>query len=56
MPNMGYCRFENTATDLQDCWEHFDDDELSPTEERGRREIIELAVEIARTYGDDLRN
>lgn len=26
MGNMGYCRFRNTARDLEDCVEHWEDD------------------------------
>ena len=26
MANMGYCRFENTLSDLRDCLNHLDDE------------------------------
>jgi hypothetical protein len=35
MPNMSYCRFVNTYQDLQECFEHMDDEDLS----EGRRNI-----------------
>lgn len=46
MANMGYCRFENTLADLQDCHRHLHD-ELSPDEERARQRLVELARRIA---------
>ena len=52
MPNMSYCRFENTAKDLEDCLEHFDD-ELSKTEDKARNNIIEMALRIVGNYRYD---
>jgi hypothetical protein len=55
MGNMSYCRFENTADDLDDCWEHFDNaDDLSHSEAKARRRIIQLACEIAESYADEV--
>lgn len=52
MANMSYCRFENTLPDLRDCQESLDNcDELSPTEQKARRNLIRLCVEIAEDYG-----
>ena len=48
MGNMGYCRFENTLSDLEDCFEHLDDQDLSGEEEKARAQLIRLCVEIAR--------
>lgn len=45
MPNMSYCRFENTYRDLQDCQRHMNE-ELSDTEEMYRKELIELCQNI----------
>jgi len=52
MPNMSYCRFENTFHDLQDCLRAVDDlvetyadgepDPLSRTEESHRAALYEL--------------
>lgn len=52
MANMNYCKFENTAIDLLDCLEYFDESDLSKTEQAGRDEIIEMAQEIVRNYLD----
>jgi hypothetical protein len=52
MPNMSYCRFENTAKDLEDCLECFDD-ELSKTEDKARNNIIEMALRIVGNYRYD---
>ena len=52
MPNMTYCRFRNTLTDLRDCQEHMDAD-LDGDEGTARAAIVELCVKIAGDYGDD---
>ena len=49
MPNMSYCRFENTAKDMQDCIyaiEERDVYDFSDYELRGFKEVFELAQEI----------
>ena len=49
MGNMSYCRFENTARDLQDCVNAIDrgeTDELNEYELEGLEEILFLAQEI----------
>lgn len=46
MSNMSYCRFHNTVGDLQDCYDHIDD-ELSVEEIEARRELINLCLDIA---------
>ena len=56
MSNMSYCRFENTAKDLQDCWYAWTDvpdDELSEYELAGKRRIIKIAKEIADVENED---
>jgi len=55
MANMGYVRFENTRDDLLDCYEHMDED-LSERETRERKWLIELCVQIAEEYGDELED
>ena len=50
MPNMSYCRFENTLRDLEDCLENMDDKELSEYEEKARKRLIELCADIAEDY------
>jgi hypothetical protein len=49
MANMSYCRFENTANDLQDCVYALNDDEvkdLSSYEVRGLRDLLYHAKDI----------
>lgn len=50
MSNMGYCRFENTASDLRDCVDHWDDN-LSESEARARVRILRMAAEIFENCG-----
>ena len=54
MGNMSYCRFENTSIDLEDCHDHFDENDLSEGERAARRRIIKMAVEIALDYGGEI--
>ena len=54
MANMSYCRFENTAEDLEDCFDHMDEKDLSDTEVRGRKRIIRMCVDIAIDYGHEI--
>ena len=50
MPNMSYCRYENTSLDMQDVVDTLYDsdvtEDLSDYERRGLRTILELAKEI----------
>jgi hypothetical protein len=46
VPNMSYCRFENTLKDLKDCFEHMDDN-LSESEKEYRSRLIALCGQIA---------
>lgn len=50
MPNMSYCRYENTSLDMQDVvdtlYDSDVDEDLSTYETRGLRTILELAKEI----------
>jgi hypothetical protein len=43
---MSYCRFTNTLRDLDDCYEHLYDTNLSESEKRARSSLIELAITI----------
>lgn len=55
MGNMSYCRFENTYGDLQDCYDHMDEvEEMSDSEKKYRRRLIELCQNIFDDYGDEL--
>jgi hypothetical protein len=53
MPNMSYCRFENTLRDLADCANAMDDD-TSEREQEYRHRLISLCVEIALDYGHEV--
>ena len=49
MGNMSYCRFENTANDLQDCVNAInrgETDELNEYEKSGLAEILKLSEYI----------
>jgi len=55
MGNMSYCRFENTVRDLQDCYDNFDlNESASEHEQRARKRMIKLCVEIAIDYGCEI--
>ncbi len=55
MANMSYCRFENTAADLNDCLEHWDDvpdDKLSSDHERrGKIRLKKIILQFADMFG-----
>ena len=50
MPNMSYCRYENTSLDMQDVvdtlWDSNVDEDLSQSEVHGLRTILDLARDI----------
>ena len=50
MPNMSYCRYENTSLDMQDVvdtlWDSNVDEDLSRSEVRGLKTILDLARDI----------
>lgn len=50
--NMSYCRFENTVSDLRDCYNNMDSNDLSESEFYARRHLIELCMSIACEYVD----
>lgn len=51
--NMSYCRFQNTLPDLRDCYNNMDDGDLSPEEEKARKQLIEICRLIVEEYGDE---
>lgn len=56
MANMGYCRFQNTVTDLQDCYDALESgeaDDLGDDEARARSRLIELCSTIHHEYGEN---
>ena len=55
MPNMSYCRYENTVGDLRDCADNMDeDDDLSEYEQKARIQLIKLCIRIADDYREEL--
>lgn len=46
MANMSYCRFENTARDLQDCYDNLHDKLTSEYEISARKRLIEICALI----------
>ncbi len=42
---MGYCRFQNTVSDLDDCYEHLSD-ELGEEESEARDHLVRLCKKI----------
>lgn len=59
MSNMSYCRFENTARELKECWHHWydqPDEELSsPYERAGKNYLRKLIPEIASELEESTR-
>ncbi len=54
MSNMAYCRFENTVTDVEDCYNNMEEVDLSDSEYRKRQKLISLCIDIATEYSEDL--
>ena len=57
MSNMGYCRYQNTFKDLQDCYECDDKDmseidHLSEDETKAREKLVSLCIDIAQDFGE----
>lgn len=55
MPNMSYCRFENTVNDMQDCLNAIEDREvngLSEYELRALKSFLELGKAIVENEHD----
>jgi hypothetical protein len=50
MSNMSYCRFQNTLSDLDDCYEAMDEQSPSDEELKARRSLIRLCALIADDY------
>lgn len=48
MPNMSYCRFQNTVVDLQECYDALcENEELSELETKYAQRLVELCKDIA---------
>lgn len=56
MGNMSYCRFENTAGDLEDCYEALTEgvkfSKLSEYEKAGLRKLVRLARQITEEFNE----
>lgn len=52
MSNLSYCRFENTLSALQDCYDSMDD-EITGTELVMRNRLIKLCTLISAEYDED---
>lgn len=55
MPNMSYCRFQNTLKDLRDCYEHMydsdmNDADLSDEEKAAAVRLVKLCKRIAEEF------
>jgi hypothetical protein len=50
MPNMSYCRFENTLADLRDCLNAMREEGLEGIENKSELECAESLAEVARKY------
>jgi hypothetical protein len=57
MSNMSYCRFENTVADLEDCFDHMDEnmDDKSDLEQRAGKKLIDLCCDIALDYSSEVQ-
>jgi len=53
MGNMGYCRFQNTLPDLQDCYDNWDRDDMSSEEGRAREQLLALCKDIVAEFGEE---
>lgn len=52
MPNMSYCRFRNTRTDVDDCLEALKNDDLNSSEEiSAAKEMIKNILEFCEEVG-----
>ena len=52
MSNMSYCRFENTYSDLEDCYYYWTKAE-SESEIQYRKDMLELCISIVKENAHD---
>lgn len=52
MSNMSYCRFRNTYSDLQDCFDAMEDG-CNSEEAKARTRLIELCKRVVDNYVDE---
>jgi hypothetical protein len=48
MGNMGYCRFENTARDLQDCLEAIENGEINDLSSQYEVDALEQLLDLCK--------
>ena len=54
MPNMSYCRFNNTLSDLRDCRDALREGNISSlAEKRKAKRLLEVCREIADNFDED---
>ena len=54
MPNMSYCRFENTFNDLKECLIAMENEyELSDSEQYHKEQLIKLCSTISMYFDED---
>lgn len=61
MPNMSYCRFENTYSDLRDCYDALSEagsieeieNDANQYEKKYIRKLVELCKDIVADFGED---
>ena len=57
MPNMDYCKFENTLADLRQCYDSMDiDDDASDYEKRARQSLLLLCKSIVDDYESEIED
>ena len=54
MPNMSYCRFENTYKDLIDCLENIHVGASNEIDEQYRQRMIKMFSTVCEQYGGDI--
>jgi len=54
MPNMSYCRFENTYKDLIDCLENIHVGASNEIDEMYRQKMIQLFTEVGEDWDGDI--
>jgi hypothetical protein len=60
MSNMSHCRFQNTLSDLRDCLDALDQDDimikLSKDESRAALSLVETCVSVINVFGGGVAN
>ncbi len=59
MPNMSYCRFQNTRLDLRDCYDWLGENshsDLSNDEQEAFKRMVKLCLSIVEDYAPEILN